>query len=83
MLEKMEAVPCGARQRGLSGLGSVWASVGITAVNSSEKLCPQYVLRTDELEYEIRPTDYKHPVVFTIRARRSIQGEKRPRVPDG
>jgi hypothetical protein len=27
MLEKMEAVPCGAKQKGLSGLGSFWASV--------------------------------------------------------
>jgi hypothetical protein len=26
MLEKMEAVPCGAKQRGLTGLGSIWAS---------------------------------------------------------
>jgi hypothetical protein len=66
MLEKMETVPCGARQRGFTGLGSVWASVGITSVNSNEKLCPQYVLRTDELEYEIRPTDAKHPVVLPI-----------------
>jgi hypothetical protein len=66
MLEKMETVPCGAKQRGFTGLGSVWASVGITSVNSNEKLCPQYILRTDELEYEIRPTDAKHPVVLPI-----------------
>ena len=64
MLEKMEAVPCGAKQRGLSGLGTVWASAGITHVNSDEKLCPQYLLRTDEMDYEIRPTDGKHPVVL-------------------
>ncbi len=66
MLEKMESVPCGARQKGFTGVGSVWASVGITAVNSNEKLCPQYLLRTDNLEYEIRPTDEKHPVVLPI-----------------
>ena len=66
MLEKMEAVPCGAKQRGLTGLGSVWASIGVTHVNSDEKLCPQYVLRTDEMDYEIRPLDRKHPVVLPV-----------------
>jgi hypothetical protein len=66
MLEKMEAVPCGAKQRGLTGLGTVWASAGITHVNSDEKLCQQYLLRTDEMDYEIRPTDTKHPAVLPI-----------------
>ncbi len=45
MLEKMEAVPCGAKERGFTGLGSIFASAGVTAVNSNEKLCPQYLLR--------------------------------------
>jgi hypothetical protein len=62
----MDAVTCGAKQRGLSGLGSLWASVGITHVNSNEKLCPQYLLRTDEMEYEIRPTDGKHPALLQV-----------------
>ena len=66
MLEKMEAVPCGAKQKGLSGLGSFWASVGITDVHSNEKLCPQYLLRSDEMDYQIRPMDLKHPEVLPI-----------------
>jgi len=66
MLEKMEAVPCGAKQKGLSGLGSFWASVGITHINSDEKLCPQYVLRTDEMDYRVRPTDLKHPILLPV-----------------
>ena len=86
MLEKMEAVPCGAKQKGLSGLGSFWASVGITDVHSNEKLCPQYVLRTDEMDYKIRPMDLKHPevlpigheIVFKIKKDRMMLG-----VPDG
>ena len=49
MLERMEAVPCGAKERGLTGLGSVFASVGVQHVNSDEKLCPQYLFRTDEM----------------------------------
>jgi hypothetical protein len=66
MLEKMEAVPCGAKERGLTGLGSVWASAGITRVNSDEKLCPEYLLRTDDMEYHIRPIDAKHSMVLTV-----------------
>lgn len=66
MLEKMEAVPCGAKQKGLTGLGSFWASVGITHVNSDEKLCPQYLLRTDNMDYRIRPMNLKHPVVLPV-----------------
>jgi hypothetical protein len=66
MLEKMEAVPCGAKQHGLSGLGTMWASAGITHVNSDEKLCPQYLLRTDNMDYEIRPTDLKHATILPV-----------------
>src|SRR5260370_27249171 len=66
MLEKMEAVPCGAKERGLTGLGSIFGSVGVQHVNSDEKLCPQYLFRTDEMEYEIRPLDHKHPVVLPV-----------------
>jgi hypothetical protein len=44
MVEKMESVPCGAREKGVTGLGTVWASAGITHVDNDEKLCPQYFL---------------------------------------
>ena len=66
MIEKMEAVPCGAKEHGVSGLGSIWASVGITSVNSDQKLCPQYLLRTDDMEYHVRPLDHKHPILLPI-----------------
>jgi hypothetical protein len=66
MIEKMEAVPCGAKERGLTGLGSVFGSVGATHVDSDEKLCPQYMLRTDDMEYHIRPLDHKHPVLLPV-----------------
>ncbi len=66
MIEKMEAVPCGAKQHGVTGLGSIWASVGVTSVNSDEKLCPQYLLRTDDMEYHVRPLDHKHPSLLPV-----------------
>jgi hypothetical protein len=66
ILEKMDAVPCGAKQRGLSGLGAFWASAGITHVNSNEKLCPQYLLRTDKMDYQIRPIDMDHAKILPV-----------------
>jgi len=66
MIERMEAVPCGAKERGITGLGSVFASAGITHVNSDEKLCPQYMLLTDNMEYHVRPMDHKHPALLPI-----------------
>ena len=66
ILEKMDAVPCGAKQTGLAGLGALWGSAGITHINSNEKLCPQYLLRTDEMDYEIRPIDLKHATLLPI-----------------
>jgi hypothetical protein len=66
MLESMQAVPCGAQQRGLTGLGSVFASIGVEHVNSHEQLCPQYLLRSDEMEYHIRPLDMKHAALLPV-----------------
>ncbi len=66
MLESMQSVPCGAKERGLTGLGSVFASVGVEHVDAHEQLCPQYLLRTDEMDYHIRPLDLKHAEVLPI-----------------
>jgi hypothetical protein len=66
MVESMQAIPCGAKQRGLTGLGSVFGSVGVEHVNSHEQLCPQYLLRTDDMEYHIRPLDLKHAVILPV-----------------
>jgi hypothetical protein len=66
VLEKMEAVPCGAKQTGLAGLGALWGSAGITHINSNEKLCPEYLLRADDMDYEIRPIDLKHATILPL-----------------
>ena len=86
MLEKMEAVPCGVKESGITGLGSLFASAGIEHVNSDEKLCPQYLLRTDDMEYHIRPTDKKHPVILPIGKEGEFKLKKdhmSMKVPDG
>ena len=66
MLESMQSVPCGAKERGLTGLGAMVGSIGVTHVNSEERLCPQYLLRTDDMDYHIRPLDKKHAAVLSI-----------------
>jgi hypothetical protein len=86
MIEKMEAVPCGAKEHGLTGLGTLWGSVGVTHVNSDEKLCPQYLLRTDDMEYHVRPLDHKHPNILPIGKEGEFKVSKDKfdmRVPDG
>jgi hypothetical protein len=66
MLESMQSVPCGLKERGVSGFGSIFGSVGVQHVNSNEKLCTQYLLRTDEMEYHIRPIDTKHAALLPV-----------------
>ncbi len=86
MIEKMEAVPCGAKERGLSGLGSIWASIGATHIDTDEKLCPQYMLRTDDMEYHVRPMDHKHPVILPVGKEGEFKISKDVmvmRIPDG
>src|SRR5215831_8551382 len=86
MIEKMEAVPCGAKERGLTGLGTIWGSVGATHVDSDEKLCPQYLLRTDDMEYHVRPLDHKHPRLLPIGQEGEFKISKdilEMRIPDG
>ena len=39
---------------------------GITHLNSNEKLCPQYLLRTDDMDCQIRPLDLKHATILPI-----------------
>ena len=86
MLESMQAVPCGAKQRGVTGLGSVFASIGVEHVNSHEQLCPQYLFRTDDMEYHIRPLDLKHAVLLPVGREGEFKLKKNRlilKVPDG
>ena len=66
MLVRMESMECGVHQGGLAGLGGFWASIGVTKVTSQGKLCPQYLVRTETLEYHIRLLDKKLPTVLPV-----------------
>jgi hypothetical protein len=86
MLEKMQAIPCGVKERGLTSLGGLWAGIGIQHVNSNEKLCPQYLFRTDDMDYSIRPLDQKHAALLPVGQEAEFKIKKDKlylRVPDG
>lgn len=86
MIEKMEAVPCGAKEHGISGIGSIWASIGTTHISTDEKLCPQYELKTDEMEYHVRPLDHKHARLLPVGQEGELKVKKdviEMRIPDG
>jgi hypothetical protein len=86
MLEKMQAIPCGVKERGLTSLGGLWAGIGVQHVNSNEKLCPQYLFRTDQMDYEIRPLDQKHAALLPVGQEGEFKIKKDKlylRVPDG
>jgi hypothetical protein len=86
MLESMQSVPCGMKERGITGLGSIWASAGIQHTNADEKLCPQYLFRTDEMDYHIRPADMKHAVLLPVGSEGEFKIKKNRlylKIPDG
>jgi Flp pilus assembly protein TadD len=65
-LVEMQAVPCGFQERGFTGFGGLFASAGLEHVNSNDKLCQEYVLRTAYVQYRIRPVNEKEPVLLPV-----------------
>jgi Flp pilus assembly protein TadD len=65
-LTEMQAVPCGSQARGFTGIGGLLATAGVERVNSKDKLCQEYVLRTSYLEYRIRPMDDKDAALLPV-----------------
>ena len=66
LLESMQSMPCGMKEHGVTGFGALWGSIGVQHVQSDEKLCPQYLFRTDEMDYHIRPVDLKHAKLLPV-----------------
>lgn len=66
LLESMQSLPCGMKEHGVTGFGALWGSIGVQHVQSDEKLCPQYLFRTDEMDYHIRPVDLKHARLLPV-----------------
>ncbi len=66
LLTEMQAVPCGSHAKGFTGIGGLLATAGLEDVHSHDKLCQEYVLRTDYMEYRIRPIDEKNPALLPV-----------------
>src|SRR5579859_845304 len=85
-LMEMSAVPCGSQERGFTGFGGLLATAGVEHVNARDKLCQEYVLRTNFIQYRIRPIDEKHSVLLPVgeKAHFHIKGDHvLLTVPDG
>lgn len=65
-LTQMQAVPCGSRAKGFTGIGGLLATAGLEDVNSKDKLCQEYVLQTSYIEYRIRPVNDKDPALLPV-----------------
>ena len=65
-ITNMDAVPCGVDEN--SGKSFAGEVLGTDSAHkkSREMLCQEYVLRTDQVMYRIRPKDDKHPVLLPV-----------------
>ncbi len=85
-LTEMQAVPCGSRAKGFTGIGGLLATAGIENVNSKDKLCQEYVLRTNYIEYRIRPVNDKDAALLPVGEKsqfRIVKGHILLNVPEG
>lgn len=65
-ITNMDAVPCGVDENsGKSFAGEILGTDGAHK-KSREMLCQEYVLKTDQVMYRIRPRDEKHPVLLPV-----------------
>lgn len=65
-ITNMDAVPCGVDEN--SGKSFAGEILGTDSAHkkSREMLCQEYVLKTDQVMYRIRPRDDKHPVLLPV-----------------
>lgn len=85
-LTEMQAVPCGSRAKGFTGIGGLLATAGLEDVNSKDKLCQEYVLRTSYIEYRIRPVNDKDAALLPVGEKsrfRLVKDRVLLAVPDG
>jgi hypothetical protein len=65
-LLSMESVSCGyAEKSGNTFKGQILGTDG-GHKNTQEVLCQEYLLRTDQVIYRIRPRDEKHPILLPV-----------------
>src|SRR6266404_1438622 len=85
-LAEMTSVECGYDEN--SGKGIVGSIVGTDSAHKKTRqmLCPEYVVKTDRVNYRIRPRDEKHPVLLPVGEQAEFRMKKEImvlRVPEG
>jgi hypothetical protein len=75
-IAEMTAVNCGVDEK--SGKSFVGELIGTDSGHkkSREALCQEYVLKTDQVVYRIRPRDEKHPVLLPVGERAEFHVKK-------
>ena len=75
-IAEMTAVSCGVDEK--SGKSFVGELIGTDSghKHSREALCQEYVLKTDQVVYRIRPRDEKHPVLLPVGERAEFRLKK-------
>ncbi|MGE5113319.1 MAG: hypothetical protein ACM3JB_20840 [Acidobacteriaceae bacterium] len=75
-LMSMESVSCGYSEKsGNTFKGEILGTNG-GHKNTQEVLCQEYVLRSDQVIYRIRPRDEKHPVLLPVGQTAEFRTEK-------
>ena len=75
-ITNMDAVTCGVDENsGKSFAGEILGTDGAHK-KSREMLCQEYVLKTDQVMYRIRPRDDKHPVLLPVGERAQFRIKK-------
>jgi hypothetical protein len=65
-LVEMNSVECGVDTKGAEGVGGILGVDDSEHVKARQMLCQEYSLKTDRLEYKIRPKEEKHPALLPI-----------------
>jgi len=66
VLLRMESVPCSAVEASALSKALLGSPVPAQAPMQDDRLCQEYVLRSEGLYYRIRSRDRKHPVLLPI-----------------
>jgi hypothetical protein len=64
VLLRMDSVPCGAVEAG--AISKALLGAPVPAPMQDDRLCQEYILRSEGLYYRIRSRDRKHPVLLPI-----------------
>ncbi|HET7216063.1 MAG TPA: hypothetical protein VFL79_20920, partial [Terriglobia bacterium] len=84
-LVEMKSVECGVDARGAEGIGGILGVNDSQHTKSRQMLCQEYLLRTDKIDYKIRPKEEKHAALLPIGQEAQFRIKKdrmRVRVPE-